>query len=451
MSRFPIFQPDTPRIGRDQTFAHLVRELEKPNPAHISLVGPRYAGKSVLLRSLAERFRQPNSPFNGVIYWDLGHRTPQTDAEFLAMLRRYIAETIKDRHPEEASYLEEKEAGYEELHEVVGLLGKANQKLLLIWDGFDRPLREGSLTRNLWDKLLELCRMPGFCVLTASRRRLRELIRDANSVTSDFWGVFESIRLPMMDSNDLDAFATGLPNSNFQAGALKEVLNWTAGLPPLVAWLMNQVEALPTTTVLNQQQINTLATSRDERCIGILEGIWNDCPAPAKDLYRTLCESGPQKTADLPKADRLELTELGLAITNAGSVSATCRMLGDHIAGESADFGALARLFGTWDDYTRNIRGIMERRLSHLQRVDETLFHMVERAIEEIPAHPSLCLAALSQIEDRAFSLIWKSECDDEGALPSPVISKWSAMPKNQRHRLVDEMMSADEAGSPGA
>ncbi|MGF1657539.1 MAG: hypothetical protein ACFCU3_11260 [Verrucomicrobiales bacterium] len=126
-------------------------------------------------------------------------------------------------------------------------------------------------------------------------------------------------------------------------------------------------------------------------------------------------------------------------------------MLGDHIAEESADFGALARLFGTWDDYSRNIRGIMERRLSHLQRVDETLFHMVERAIEEIPKHPTLCLAALSQIEDRAFGLIWKWECDDEGALPSSVISDWSAMPKNQRHWLVDEMMSADEAGTPGA
>lgn len=451
MSQFPIFQTDVPRIGRDQTFAQLVRELEKPNPAHISLVGPRYAGKSVLLHSLVKHFRRPESPFQGVMYWDLGHRTPQTDAEFLAMLRRLIAETIKGNHPDESFYLNAVGAGYDELHEVIEVLGNANEKLLVFWDGFDRPLREGSLTRNLWDNLLELCRMSGFCVVTASRRRLSELIRDANSVASDFWGVFDSIRLSMMDCNDLDAFAGALPSLNFEPGALKEVLNWTAGLPPLVAWLMNQVEALPPTEKVNQQQINRLASNRDERCAGILEEIWNDCPAPAKDLYRTLCESGPQKTVDIPKADRLELTELGIATVNTGSIAATCRMLGDHIAGESADFGALARLFGTWHEYTCNIRGIMERRLSHLERVDETLFHMVERAIEEIPDHPSLCLAALSQIEDRAFGLIWKWECDDEGALPPLVISHWSSMPKSQRHRLIDEMICADESGSPNA
>jgi len=433
-------------LGRTRLFEQICNELTKPTPAHLSLVGPRFSGKTVLLEALAEAMCARSNKYQVVLYWDLGHRTPQTDADFLGMLRSQIAKAIKESHPDEANYLEEADAGYDELHEVVKLLGESNERLLLIWDGFDRPLREGTLTRNLWDNLLELCRMPAFRVVTASRRKLQELIRDANSVTSELWQVFQVVRLGPMDAGDVETFAKGLPGSRFESGALTEIMNWTGGLPALLVWLMNRVES-GTGNATTNEHINQWASEPDETCTDLLEQIWGDCPAPAADFYRYLAENGPQKVGDVSKAERLALINLGLAKEHSGSIAASCRMIQSHIGGTSREFGAVARLFGTWEAYCANIRGIMERRLSQIPRIDESLFHMVERAVEDVPNHPESCLAALSQIEDRALDLVWKWECDCDGDLPTEVIADWSTMPETQQNRTVSEMMKSDEAG----
>jgi hypothetical protein len=455
MSRFPLFEAKAPKVGQELMFQRMLGELTKPSPAHISLVGPRYSGKTVLLRALESSVRSPGDHYQAVIYWDLGHGTPRTDDVFLTSLRKHIAEAIRPKNQGEAEYLDEPDAGYDELHEVLSQLSQNEARVLMIWDGFDRPLNEGSLTRNLWDNLLELCRMSSFRAVTGSRRRLRELIRDKDSVTSDFWGVFDSMSLAVMGADDVEAFASCVPDHHFEPGALKEILNWSGGIPLLVAWLMNRVAEHPPSESISSELITRLARERDDKCQDALGQIWSDCDAPQKDLFRLLVESGPQKTSSLPKAQRFTLSELGLGVDQGGSFRANCRMLIDYIEEEGPEFGALARLFGSWEDYSKNIRGILERRLSHIERFDGTLFHMVERAIEDIPQHPGVSLASLSQIEDRALELIWEWECDADGFLPNRVIADWSEIAirlgTKRRNQTLAEMMDADVAGHSDA
>lgn len=448
MNPFPLFEADTPLLGRSQLFEHLCNELTKPTPAHLSLVAPRFHGKTVLLKAIVTKMRQRPDVYHRVIYWDLGHGTPQSDADFLAALRTRIANELKDSHREWAEYLEDPESGYDELHEIIEKLVDAGERILLVWDGFDRPLREGRLTRNLWDNLLELCRMEAFRVVTGSRRKLQELIRDEKSVTSELWQVFRVERIGCLNTNDLESFTEKLPNHAFQSGALKELLNWTGGLPPLLAWLFGKIAIGVPHGIVTNQHINDTAEP-DDTCIGILDDIWRDCPAPAADLYRHLVESGPQRYGDVPKADRAALLELGLARQEGTLLAYACRLMERHIGAGDQEFGALARLFGNWDAYGGNIRGILERRISHIDRFDETLFHMVERAIEDIPAHPDTCLNSLTHIEDLALDLIWRKELGSGRTLPSDVVSYWTQSPRD-RNKFVAEMMKTDCWEIPG-
>ena len=54
----------------------LWNDLTKATPNHLSIVGPRYSGKTVLMHGLAEQMRQGDSPYGAVIVWDLGHQIP---------------------------------------------------------------------------------------------------------------------------------------------------------------------------------------------------------------------------------------------------------------------------------------------------------------------------------------------------------------------------------------
>jgi hypothetical protein len=453
MNPFPLFQPDAPMLGRKELFANLCGELTKPTPAHLSLVGARYHGKSVILHALVKAM-EASGAYHRVIYWDLGHRTPQTDEEFLTALRKRIADAIKESHPDWGNYLEDSESGYDELHEVVGNFMKLGEKILVVWDGFDRPLREGRLTRNLWDNLLELCRMQSFRAVTASRKKLQELPRDEKSLTSDLWEVFDPKPINCLTPQDIESFIEKLPDHTFHPGAIKELINWTGGLPVLVAWLLGRIAEKFSSGVVTNKEVNDSAPP-DDRCSGILNNIWQDCSAQGKDLYRHLAESGAEKISDIPKAERTSLVDLGLARQEKSMLQPTCRLMQDHVGASDPEFGALARMFADWHSYQQNIRGILERRISQVPRFDDRLFRMVEQGIENIPDYADDCLNNLTNIEERGFDLIWEHEADAERCFPSKVVSYWSEetlkVQKDRRHRIMADMLQADETGEASA
>lgn len=454
MTPFPLFAPKVPRLGRERIFKRMIDDLIKPTPQSLSLVGPRYSGKSVLLNAIADD-RNVGEAYTCIDLWDLGHQIPRSDDEFISQMIRKVAVAVHGVRPDIHSHLTNRGAGYGELYESFELLAADSQRILMLWDGVDQTISTGLLTRNLWDNLLALGRMDSLVLVTSSRRKLQELLRDPLSFTSDFWRLFLPIRLEPMMEDDLASFASAMGHYTFQSGALKELLNWTGGIPPLVASTLNQLaEMLPSGEVSNDH-VNAAALELDEYRTGYLDTIWNEFPAPVTDLYRHMVQAKVEELASLPKAERTTLIENGLAVHDGRKLKVGCRMLERHIEGGSPEYGALARLFGEWDCYRENIRGILERRLSQIPRFDDRLFRMVEQGVENIPGYPDDCLNNLTHIEERAFDLIWAHETDHEKCFSTTVVSYWSQttlkVQKERRIRIMGDMLQADENGQPNA
>ncbi|MFP4237382.1 MAG: hypothetical protein ACLFRQ_07575 [Desulfonatronovibrio sp.] len=170
---FPILGTEIPDIvGRDDILQRLYNELTKPTPSHISIVGPRFSGKSVILKALMKKLNDLGSPFCGISYWDSGHQVPVSDEDFFRLMAHNLGKCLGKIDSEYGEYLKDKGAGYGEIREVINALEQNQQRVLMLWDGFDKPLGSGKLTRNLWDNLLNLCRQPGLRVVTCTRKEL---------------------------------------------------------------------------------------------------------------------------------------------------------------------------------------------------------------------------------------------------------------------------------------
>ena len=187
-SQFPILGTEIPKLfGRKIIMDRLISDLTKKSPSHLSIVGPRYSGKSVIMKALFEEMSKEKSPYGAVILMDLGHQTPSDDLSFLKLLTKNLGASLKNNHADYADYLLSVEDNYyDALREVIGELNKESINILMLWDGFDKPLAKGNITRNLWDQLRELASNSSFRLVTATRKKLHELIRSEDSATSDF-------------------------------------------------------------------------------------------------------------------------------------------------------------------------------------------------------------------------------------------------------------------------
>jgi hypothetical protein len=449
MSTFPLCPPHIPpMIGRVRLFKRMVDELTKPTPQSLSLVGPRFFGKSVVLSALAQDPRITNS-YCCVVQWDLGHQIPQSDEEFITAMRHKLSAALIGKNDDIAKHLTKETAGYDELLESFELLETEKQRILMLWDGLDPTIGSGKLTRNLWDNLLALGKKDSLALVTSSRRKLHELARDAQSVSSEFWLLFDVVKLDVMNEEDVTAFSEQMTANTFHTGTVKEILNWTGGIPALVVWILNRISEGNPEGAITNGSVNDAGRDPDDKCSGILDYLWSDCSAPAADLYRHILETGQLDYGGLPKQERVALIDVGLIVQHNGKAGSACRLMETHIGGTNPEFGALARMFGSWDSYKANIRGILERRIAQIPRFDETLTHMVQRAIEDLPEHPDTSLSNLSHIEDHALDLIWTGELGGARCLGSDVITYWTESPRD-RHNLVRPMMEADHWEIPG-
>lgn len=150
-SRFPIVGTSVPpAIGRVTILQKIVGALTKRIPDHLQVVGPRFAGKTVILNELAGQLHKLGSPYVAVVLWDLGHQTPATDALFMQGFARELSSVLQGSHPDYAQHLKgDQENPYQDIAEVLDALKDEGVKVLAIMDGFDKPLSNGQLTRNL--------------------------------------------------------------------------------------------------------------------------------------------------------------------------------------------------------------------------------------------------------------------------------------------------------------
>lgn len=437
-SRFPILGTTVPpMLGRAAILQRMTDALTKAIPDHLQVVGPRFSGKTVILHELAARLRQVGKPYSAVVLWDLGHQTPGTDELFMQRFARELSSALQGSHADYAEHLRNPKGNpYPDLAEVLDLLKEEGSKVLTIMDGFDKPLSNGQLTRNLWDQLRELALKPSLRLVTASRRTLRDLIRHPDAQTSDFWNIFNPapVRVGCFDETDITAILATMPERPLEAGAQTELWNASNGFPVLLFGVLNSVCGTGSAGAVSVEALKAACDSAFPTVRDELDALWVDCPPSSQDLMRRVLDEGAVARSGIPATDAETLIERGFVHTAANRLQRPSRLLRQYFEEQPNEGNALVRLFGTTDAYQKNLKGVLERRLGQIEGIDSTLKRYVERGTEDLPNHPDVFLSNVRGIVNQAFELIWKAEVPDRR-----IPSDWMAIWKRNDERRVDE------------
>ncbi len=435
--RFPICSADVPAcIGREALLQRMLGALTKPVPDHLQVIGARFAGKTVLVTEVIRRLAANMKPYTAFVHWDLGHRTPANDDEFLNRLKQELVEALKVQHPDYAEYLRTADgSAYEEISSVLGSLVD-DGKVLVVLDGFDRALANGRLTRNLWDQMRELAAKPSLRLVTASRRKLSELIRHPDAQTSDFWNIFDQspIRVGCFDEHDLDAALQQATEFRLSVGARTELWGSTNGCPVLILEVLNALISRDERGEVSLDAMRTgceaaYAVSRDR-----LDALWEDCSASSRDLFRLVNEQSSVPRADFSIVDADILIERGFVQLTNNKLQRPNRLLIRLLSETPNDATAMVRLFGTAASYEANMRGVLERRIQQLQGVDQGLVRYMARGVEDLPGDPSAFLTNIRGFVNRVFDLIWQVEVPDK-RIPSGWMDVWK---RNGEQKVAD-------------
>jgi hypothetical protein len=436
--RFPICSADVPAcIGREALLQRMLGALNKPVPDHLQVIGARFAGKTVLVTEVIRRLRAAEKPYTAFIHWDLGHRTPADDDEFLKRLRFELIEALKVRHPDYAEFLKGAEGSpCEDISTALESLIDENGKVLAVLDGFDKALANGRLTRNLWDQMRELAAKPSLRLVTASRRTLRELIRHPDAQTSDFWNIFDQspIRVGCFDEQDLDAALRLTPELRLDAGARTELWGSTNGYPILVLEVFNELTSRGQPGEVGLEALRdgceqTYAIVRDR-----LDALWEDCSTSSRDLFRLVNEQSSVPRAGVPAADADVLMERGFVQITGNRLQRPNRLLARMLGELPNDATAMARLFATTAAYEANLRGVLGCRIAQLDGLDSKLSRYLTRGVEDLPDDPGALLTHIRGFVDRIFELIWAVELTDR-RIPSGWMDIW----KRNGERRIDD------------
>jgi hypothetical protein len=441
-----IGYPVPPMIGRQSMIESIVAALTKPMPDHLQVVGPRFAGKTVLLHDLARRLRGVGKPYTAIMLWDLGHQTPASDEVFTQRLARELADAMADKHADYAEHLRQAKANaYQDIAEVLDVLKGENGKILAILDGFDKPLSNGKLTRNLWDQLRELAAKPSFRIVTASRSTLRELIRNPEAQTSDFWNIFDPspARVGCFDEADLDAVIAQMPGIRLSAGARTELWNTTNGSPVMLLEVLNILNRGNASCDVSDAMVVEASRGAYPSLMGAIESMWNDCSSSSRDLLlRVRGEKAVARGSGVANADAEALIERGFVVQAGNKLLRPNRLLTLFLEDRPDEGNALARLFSTKESYDKHVKEVLLRRVAQIAGLDPTLKRFLERAAADLPEHPEVFFTNVRGMVDQVFELICKAELGRK-AVPS----EWMMIWKANQERGIDNWLTSFPMG----
>lgn len=419
------------------------RVLDRLRTQHVSVVGPRYFGKTVFLSGIATAERG-NQHFSDIVYWDLRHLTPANDEEFFIALADALRNQVKSCGNDAADYFaspEDKTA-----QAIVGFfdyLKDQGKRVLLIMDGMDQPLSSENLSPSVWDNLCAITERNSVSMLTASRKRLRQLCINPNSRTSDFWQRFVDpvVEVRALTREELQEFIEPLVAhvGTLASGADTEIWNWSGGLPLLAAALCEHLQSSTKPgSGLNIAQVSESAgvilTDRGD----VLEALWQEIETEVQTAFLELVDRGEMNRSEISSVAG-RLVALGLAQESGNKLKPHARLLANHSAARREGLAAMTVLFSKPQDFERNLRALVELRLGHVAMQDADLRDFITNAVEKV-AQPKVCLTGMRSIAEHALTLIWKVEAPD-GEVPGFTSERSIAfIEKCDQNRLPTEL-----------
>ncbi|EPQ8524467.1 ATP-binding protein [Vibrio vulnificus] len=432
-------------IGRLNVLDEILTAINKPVPDNIQVVGPRYSGKTVILERLKEVvISEGNTEYSCVLLWDLGHSTPKNDLEFLRQFSVNLSESIKGRYPEYSDYLRESvDTFHQDIAEVLQELNDKT-KILVIFDGFDKALSSDKLTRNLWDQLRELAQNRSLTLITASRKTLRELIRNPDAQTSDFWNIFLSTptRVNCFNENEISDILTNYCHVEFEKGALTELYNATNGAPVVLLEVLNYLLHEHNGEKVTNALVSKAVSGSFESIQNFIDDLWHDCSPATQDTIRLLVEESEIQGAC--PSDKASIVEKGFARASGSKLIKPSRILQTYLGGLPNEKGTIDRLFGNELAFSQNFNHVLSKRFSQIPNIDHDLNRYLQRSMEDLPNHPSVCLTGIRGILDKCFDIIWNAEFGGKN-IPDGHFDTWNY---HKEHESLQEFKTSFPQGA---
>jgi len=309
-------------------------------------------------------------------------------------------------------------------------LAQDDERLLVVFDGFDYALAGTGLTRNLWDQLRALAQKDSLRLVTGSRRPLRELCRTEDSRTSDFWEIFYDtpIRVTALDDADVETFLQPLSDEGceFDESARKEISNWTGRVPMLLCALLHALWEDHRGTRLSKPSIDAVGDRVLDERRQLLAALWDDCDDELRADLGVLC-AGDLPLTDLSDRRRDALVERGFGQVSSNRLRSFCRLMQRYAGAQAPAVADLTRLMGTPSGFDVNVRSLLDLRLAQVaaKGVDDDLRDYVGNAIRDLAPVPERSLIWVRSIASRALTLIWDAELPPDRTLPAEWVEEW--------------------------
>ncbi len=399
--------------GRRSLFAQVVGELTKPTPSNVSLVGPRYIGKTVLINALIKRFNAPGSEYRVVVYWDLRDGVPDTDGIFYEQLCMRLRGRLHDTGL--AKYVGYLPPGNSDVTENIDLVLSSLQddgvSVLIALDHFDRILYATELSRNLWDYLASLIRRSNFRLITASRSPVNDLVPTTESKTSYFWELLGApVYVRPFSIDEVDEFAEPLTSAGVTlgTGCQKQVIRLTGGIPVLMAALFDAAESAGRKDI-PPEWLRTLLESDEERFAHLCEAIWQDCPAAVQDDLTDLV-NGDATLNSLSPLRQAALKDRGFVHTIDRRASVECELLQSVAKSYGAGAYNVRKLLDSPESEAASFRKILELKLDRVIAGDQDLKKRVQLAVRGLDETGNAAVGLIRDIAKNAVHVAWNVE-----------------------------------------
>ncbi len=422
-------------LGRRAELAGLFRDLvEKATPDHISVVAPRYFGKSVLIQALADQFAVPHSHYRLVINWDLRHNTPEDDRSFQIALAKLLDKRLLEiDNASYHDYLQDTEGDpAETISDVVDSLAADGMRILILLDDFDRLARQPQISKNLWDYLRSLAQKECLRFVLSSRRRLRECLPSRDGRTSDFWNIFTNVvTLKPFNVSEIDEFLGPIGDAGFRvdAGGKQAIIDWTGGIPVLAARLCGSILASCERDQIDGPTVEAICDqiAFDAWMQDTLTDLWDDC---GKEIQGDLLDiAGDALVAKRLHPTRQQLlSDRGYIVRYGGAYKAQCRFMQLYAAGHEVRSRDLRDLFKDPETELRSLKTLLQLRLSSVDGGDSDTRSYIEHAIDGLARGQRTALTSIRSIAEEALSVAWEVECPNNvmpAAMQQQITKAW--------------------------
>lgn len=387
-----------PGLGRELLLQSIVEKLIRGD--HVSVVGPRYTGKSCLMRALAAR-AELRERFVCVALCDLRHEIVDSNESFFSLILRRIRQdaTCSQDWREFA----EPAIGVTAWHTLADLVkGMADEgvKALIVLDGLDETAVNAAVDVNAWNNLNDLIDLNGALFVATSRVRIADSDLDTKSRGSIFFTRFvQPIQIPAVGLEELDSWL-GERKETFDKGAKSEVIGQTGGHPQLLSALLHEVCQSEDTIDVNtvQEAAQRLVNDRAEALISVINEMR---PEWLESLSVLDTQNSP---------DAMTLTALRTRFTiKRDRAEPSCRMLATVAKNKTPGEASLKALFGGEGDYFANIAKALRLRLSQLGNGSTAIERHARNLVDHLD-QPDFAIMVTRNLQDATLEAIHQTE-----------------------------------------